>query len=245
MKRYKKEDEHSYTLGVFPTIELLKYKYDYVERVYIHSSIEKNSGYPLIKELCHKYNIEMIESDKTINKLSPKGNCFSIGVFRKYQGQISDSNHIVLVNPMDSGNLGTIMRTMLGFGYKDLIIIRPATDVFDPKTIRASMGALFHLNVHYYDDFITYYHEYSDHQCYPFMLEGASNIHSIKDISLHSLIFGNESSGLSIEYRDYGQSIFIPHENEIDSLNLSMAVGCALFYFSSNEFRQDESLRRV
>lgn len=52
------------------------------------------------------------------------------------------------------------------------------------------------------------------------MLKGAKNIHLIEpDQQSHSLVFGNESSGLPDEFLDYGQSIFIPHSEKIDSLN--------------------------
>ena len=57
------------------------------------------------------------------------------------------------------------------------------------------------------------------------MLKGAQNIHSVSTSHLHSLIFGNESSGLDDCYLEYGQSVFIPHSQQIDSLNLSMALG--------------------
>ena len=50
MKIYKKNDETSYTLGVFPTIELLKKRPQDVIRVVVHSSIIQNKGYPLIQE---------------------------------------------------------------------------------------------------------------------------------------------------------------------------------------------------
>ena len=43
---------------------------------------------------------------------------------------------MVLVNPSDMGNMGTIIRTMLGFNYVNLAIIRPGVDVFDPRVIR-------------------------------------------------------------------------------------------------------------
>lgn len=242
MKVYKKNDEYSYTLGVFPTIELLKNKPQYVQRVIVHSTIEKNSGYSLIKKLCDKYHIFIDVSDKTINKLSTKGNCFAIGVFKKYEMNINDNNHVVLVNPMDSGNLGTIMRTMLGFKYYNLIIIRPAIDMYDPKVIRASMGAIFHLNIKYYDNFKDYYNEYNDREYYPLMLKGATNIHKIVTNNTHSLIFGNESSGLDDSYLNYGKSVFIPHSNEIDSLNLSMALGLTLFHFSKGIFKDIKEL---
>lgn len=243
MKIYKKGDETFYTLGVFPTIELLKTRPQDVVRVVVHSSIEKNKGYPLIQELCQKHRIHIDIHDKTIDKLSPKSNCFAIGIFKTYQCDLTEGNHVVLVHPMDMGNMGTIMRTMLGFHYTNLVIIKPAVDVFDPKVVRASMGAIFHLNVCYYDDFETYYQQYKHHEFYPLMLKGAKNIHQVESLSLHSLVFGNESSGLDDSYLNYGQSVFIPHSDQIDSLNLSMALGLTLFHFSANQFKEKEVLR--
>lgn len=243
MKIYIKGDETSYTLGVFPTIELLKTRPQDVVRVVVHSSIEKNKGYPLIQELCQKHRIHIDIHDKTIDKLSPKSNCFAIGIFKTYQCDLTEGNHVVLVHPMDMGNMGTIMRTMLGFHYTNLVIIKPAVDVFDPKVVRASMGAIFHLNVCYYDDFETYYQQYKHHEFYPLMLKGAKNIHQVESLSLHSLVFGNESSGLDDSYLNYGQSVFIPHSDQIDSLNLSMALGLTLFHFSANQFKEKEVLR--
>lgn len=243
MKSYKKGDSTSYTLGVFPTIELLKNKSKYVQRVIVHSSIEQNKGYPIIKELCEKNHIPIDIHDKTINKLSPKGNCFAIGVFEKYDMKLEDDHHVVLVNPMDMGNMGTMIRTMIGFGYHNLVIIRPAVDIFDPKVLRSSMGSLFQMNIQYFDSFEEYYDLYNHHTLYPFMLKGAKNIHNIEDNGLVSLIFGNESSGLDDCYLNYGQSIFIPHSEDIDSLNLSMALGIALFHFSKDHFKDKVVLR--
>lgn len=243
MKIYKKSDDTSYTLGVFPTIELLKTRPQDVVRVIVHSSIEKNSGYPIIQELCQKHHIHIDIHNKTIDKLSPKNNCFAIAVFKKYENFIVEGNHVVLVHPMDMGNMGTIMRTMLGFGYQNLVIVRPAVDVFDPKVIRSSMGAIFHLNIQYYDDFMTYYDKFKNHEFYPLMLKGAKNIHKVSTNHIHSLVFGNESSGLPDEYLAYGQSIFIPHTMSIDSLNLSMALGLTLFHFSQNQFMNQDVLR--
>ena len=76
------------------------------------------------------------------------------------------------------------------------------------------------------------------------MLKGAKNIHLIEpDDKNYSLVFGNESHGLDNTYLNYGQSVFIPHHEEIDSLNLSMALGIALFHFSKAEFEGKEVLR--
>ena len=149
IKAYHKSFEYTYTLGVFETIELLKNKPDLVLRVYIKSNSYKNKGIGIIDDLCKRNKIDLIESDNTINKLSKKDNCFAIAIIKKYSMELKNTNHVVLVNPGDMGNMGTIIRTMLGFGYNDLAIIRPGVDVFDPKVVRASMGAIFNINFEY------------------------------------------------------------------------------------------------
>ena len=57
---------------------------------------------------------------------------------------------------MDMGNLGIIMRTLLAFGYKDLAIVLTAADRFNPKTVRASMGAMFSIRIPEYNTFDEY-----------------------------------------------------------------------------------------
>lgn len=238
IKAYKKDFDYTYTLGVFETIELLKNKPELVLRVYVKSNSYKNAGIKIIDEICKEKHIELIESDNTIQKLSKKDNCFAIAIIKKYQMSLQEGRHIVLVNPGDMGNMGTIMRTMLGFNYYNLAIIRPGVDVFDPRVLRASMGAIFHLNIEYFDSFDDYLKRFNNHQIYPLMLKGAQNIYQVKcKQNNHSLVFGNESSGLPDDYLNYGQSIFIPHSHHIDSLNLSMALGITLAHFSKDEFK--------
>ena len=243
IKAYKKDFDYTYTLGVFETIELLKNRPDLVLRVYIKSNSYKNKGIPIIDEICREKHIELIESDNTIQKLSKKDNCFAIAIIKKYEMTLQEGNHVVLVNPGDMGNMGTIMRTMLGFNYYNLAIIRPGVDVFDPRVLRASMGAMFLLNIEYFDSFEDYLKRFPSHDIYTLMLKGATNYHKVESKEgYHSLVFGNESSGLPDEYLDYGKSIFIPHSHHIDSLNLSMALGMTLMHFSKDEFKDKEVL---
>ncbi len=105
------------------------------------------------------------------------------------------------------------------------------------------MGAMFHLNIEYFDSFEDYLKRFPNHDIYTLMLKGATNIHKVEPKEgYHSLVFGNESSGLPDEYLDYGKSIFIPHSHHIDSLNLSMALGMTLMHFSKDEFKDKEVL---
>ena len=94
-----------------------------------------------------------------------------MGLFRKYETDFDGAkSHLVLVNPSNMGNLGTIIRTSIGFGINNLAIIRPAVDIYDPKCIRSSMGAFFELNFKYFDSFNDYLNYASLREIFPFML---------------------------------------------------------------------------
>ena len=65
------------------------------------------------------------------------------------------------------------------------------------------------------------------------MLNGTTTLQKLTNKeNPHTLIFGNEASGLPDEYITYGTPILIDHSKNIDSLNLSMSVGIALYEFS-------------
>ena len=233
MAIYKRDNDTSYTLGITLTIELLKTKPHLVKQVYFHTNFDKKEAYDLIVELCEKNRINIVTGNKIFNVLSQKDNCYVIGEFFKFSSNIDfNANHLVLVNPSDSGNLGTIMRSALGFDITNIAIINPAVDCFNPKTIRSSMGAIFHLNIQYYKDFNEYYRNDLTRDYFPFMLKAKgelSNISSLLTDKNYSLIFGNEATGLSDEFLEIGSPIIIKHSNKIDSLNLPIAVSIALY----------------
>lgn len=226
VKKYKKTDNVSYALGATVTMELLNKRPKYACSVYI----SPKSDVGAVTERAHALGISVVESEKAFNILSPKENCYAIGEFEKFDTGIgADRHHVVLVNPSNSGNLGTIMRDVAAFDCADLVIIRPAVDMFDPKTVRASMGAVFDINVKCFDSFDEYVREYSDREMVPFMLCGKP--FGDKDFvrgKKYSLIFGNEATGLPQSFEKY-DAVRIEQSNKVDSLNLSVAVSVALY----------------
>ena len=233
LKRYRKDFQHSYSNGVYSTIELLKSRPENTVKVLLSSSGSNNKGVMRIRELCNRHDVPFEVNDKTINRISTDGKHLAVGVFKKYVTQIDPGkNHVMLVNPGDMGNLGTIARTMLGFGMSDLALIRPAVDIFDPKVIRASMGSLFSLSVEYFERFEIYMERF-DHNLYLFMTGGSRRIDQMKKKAPFTLVFGNESSGLPRGFEKLGTNVTIPHNKVIDSLNISVAVGIALYVFKN------------
>ena len=235
IKAYKKDAEYSYTLGAFPTIELLKTRPKEVLEVYVHSTF---TDVKTIEELAKPYGIPVSIKDKQINKLSDKENCFVIGVLKKYRDVLqTDRSHVVLVNPSNMGNMGTIIRTAIGFGIKNLAIISPGVDVFHPKTIRASMGALFRINCQYFDSFEEYERAYPEHEIFCFMLNAKRQltVDNCPKPKLFSLVFGNEATGLDNSYLEKGISIIIPQSEEVDSLNITIAAGVGMYLFTQQQ----------
>ncbi len=230
MKKYTKKLNYTYTLGVYPTLELINKKPGEIIKVVLNPKSDANKGVQEIKKLCTEKNIEFEYSLKNLKKVSVKENTYAAGFFKKYDSNVKNGeNHLVLVNPTDPGNLGTIIRTMSGFGVYNLIVIRPGVDVFDPKTIRASMGSLFDINFEYFDSFKSYQQKFPQNSIYTFMLNGNKKLKNTTFAKPFSLVFGPESSGLDDSFLNIGESVHIEHENSIDSLNLSMAVGVVLY----------------
>lgn len=233
IKPYKKDADYSYTLGAFPTYELIKSRPQEVRKVLIDSSFTDQDN---LKELCRAKKIPVEVNNKLITKLSDKENCYVAGIFNKYSCALrGERPHIVLVNPSNMGNLGTILRTAVGFGIYDVAIILPGADIYHPKTIRSSMGALFKLNFFQYQSFEEYRREFIKHEIFTFMLNGEKTL-SLKDCpkaELYSLVFGNEATGLDDSFLEAGTSILIPQSPDVDSLNLTIAVGIGAYVFTN------------
>ena len=260
IKKYKRDSDYSYTLGAFPTFELIDARPESVLAILVTHDFSDRKR---LEEKCEEayasgktgHRIEIIENDKLIDRLSDKENVYAVGLFSKFDMKLSaDRPHVVLVNPSNMGNLGTIIRTACGFGIEDIAIIGNSADMFNPKVVRASMGAIFRVRIQCFED----YGEYSaafcggDSSCnrlcdaaagpqreiFTFMLNGRKQLKLAESpkAELYSLIFGNEATGLPDEYLDYGTSVIIPQTEFVDSLNLTIAAGIGMYVFTQNRF---------
>ncbi len=234
IKTYKKDGFYSYTLGAFPTLELIKNHKEKVIKVLIHSSFKNEDVINTIRDYSSYYEVSY--NDKLISKLSQKENCYIIGLFSKYEMKLNENeDHLLLVNPMNMGNFGTIIRSALGFNIRNIAIIAPCIDIFDPKVIRASMGSIFSCNIKIFNTIEDYKKTFSKHTLHSFMLQSKNKLQEYKfNDKLSTLVFGNESSGLDISYLNEN-SIIIDHSKSIDSLNLPSAVAIALYEFTKQK----------
>jgi len=228
--------DYSYAPGIFPSMECLKHRPAQVRRLLLHSSAAGREGADKLRALAESLNVRVEEADRALARVSGKENCFAAAVFTKFQDALDPSKpHVVLHHPGDSGNLGTILRTALGFGIEDVALIRPCVDLFDPKTVRASMGSLFSLRVRLFDSFDDYRAAFPAHSLFPFMLDASRPLREVVSAGPpvpYSLVFGNEGSGLPPEFASYGSPVRIESNDKVDSLNLAIAAGIAIYTFT-------------
>ncbi|HNW86663.1 MAG TPA: TrmH family RNA methyltransferase [Candidatus Limiplasma sp.] len=241
LKGYSSDLPYSYAAGVFPSLQLMTCAPERAQRLLL-SERAAGEGVDKLRAVCREHRVREEVADKALVRISGKQNCFAAVVFEKWQATLqADAPHVVLHHPMDEGNLGTILRTMLGFGLLDIAVIRPAADPFDPKVVRAAMGAIFSLRLKQYDSFDAYRAEYPGHALYPFMLDGSVRLEAAVQAVREpfALIFGNEGSGLPPEFATYGQAVRIPHSNAIDSLNLAVAAAIGAYGFMQATNREE------
>lgn len=226
MKPYNKDSDLSYTEGFFPTFEMIQYHPKDFVCLYVASDAIDSDGLKKLETIVPKDKI--IVSDKAFSITKSKGNAHVLGVFRKFSTALDPNrNHLVMVNPSDMGNLGNAMRSLLAFGYHDLALIEPCADRFNPKVVRASMGAIFKIRIETFPDFTSYLSKYH-REYYPFVLDTSTPLNEMKFVSPCALVFGNEATGLPKEIHNRN-NVRIEQSDEVDSLNLTTSIAIGLY----------------
>ena len=135
-------------------------------------------------------------------------------------------------------NLGAVLRTAEAAGVEGLIVSKGSTDVFSPKSLRASMGSAFRLPIWSNADLdeVFEFAQSGGYSLTAVALDADSEYSEINWKTPRLLVFGSEAHGLPAEVlKQMDERISIPMNGEVESLNLAVAAGVILF----------ESRRRV
>lgn len=139
---------------------------------------------------------------------------------------------MVLENLQDPGNLGTIMRTGEAAGITGVIMNAGTVDLFNPKTIRATMGSVFRVPFLYVDDLPQTVEKLrqEDIRVYAAHLEGKEYYDDISFLGPAAFLVGNEGNGLTQEAASRAdQYLKIPMEGRIESLNAAVAASLLMY----------------
>lgn len=147
--------------------------------------------------------------------------------------QKTESPLVLLLHQINNpSNLGAILRTAEAVGVAGIITTKNSADVFSTKALRGAMGASLRLPIWTNADFFAVL-EWSHEKNLKSVCADIHGQKSYTEIDWRTgrlLIFGSEAHGLSAEEREaIDESLIIPMENGVESLNLAVACGVILF----------------
>lgn len=153
--------------------------------------------------------------------------------------ELKNELSLVLDGIQDPGNLGTIIRLADWFGIRRLICSPDTADVYNPKTIQASMGAIARVQV-FYLSLPDWLMDMKDIPVYGTFLEG-KNIYTETLSPCGLIVMGNEGNGISpcIE-KQIDQKLYIPNyppeADSTESLNVAMATAIVCSEFRRRKY---------
>lgn len=140
---------------------------------------------------------------------------------------------VALDGIQDPGNLGTILRTVDSIGLKQILVSKETADVYNPKVVRSTMGAIFRVKVIECEDLEKTLKQIKKHK-YEIVVTSLRTNESIYDIEYNKkvIVIGNEANGVSKEIQEMAdKKVKIPMLGKTESLNASVATGIVLYEY--------------
>ena len=190
-------------------------------------------------EEIEKYeNIEKIlVNDKIIEKLASTKNpqnIIGICSFKKNNYQIG--NKILLLdNINDPGNMGTLIRTSLGFDIDTIIVSQDCVDIYNEKTIRSSQGSIFHVNI-FKSNLINEINKIKEKgiKVVGTSLQSSIPLKRVSNLDKYAIILGNEANGVKKELQELTDlNIKIEINERLESLNVAIAGAIVMYYLNN------------
>lgn len=159
-----------------------------------------------------------------------------MAVCRMQTGHIKKNNRLLLVDGIrDPGNLGTLMRSALAFGFDGLVMSEETVDVYHPKVVRATQGALFNLAISRRNlmDYVADLQKAGVVVYAATLNEDAKMIRDIKSAECMAFMVGNEGSGVRASLVDVCDGrVVIDMSPAVESLNVGVAGSILMYHFN-------------
>jgi len=206
-----------------------------VEKVYVSESFyQKRKG-----EIdFHKYPFEILSEHVFAHVSDTKTPQGVMCVVRQQECNldellsIQNPHFIVLDNLQDPGNLGTIVRTAEGAGVNAVFMSSDCVDIYNPKTIRSTMGSIYRMPIIYIEDMVLLLEEFRKRgiKSYAAHLGGKRSYDKEDYQSGTAILIGNEGNGLRDEVsKNSDVWVQIPMQGKVESLNAAIAASILMF----------------
>lgn len=167
----------------------------------------------------------VVLNDSIFNSLTEMKNSQGIITVVKYikDKEISSNNIILLDEINDPGNFGTIVRAANAFGIKDILTLN-CVDKYNPKVLRATMGAMFRTNILKVDFYKILDLKEKYNLISTTLNEKSKKLEKFLFKGKNIIVMGNEANGVSKKILDISDEFLkIDIENSMESLNVSVA----------------------
>lgn len=146
----------------------------------------------------------------------------------------------VLWKLQEPGNQGSIIRTAVGLGCRNILVTKPSVDVFHPMCIRGSAGAIFYANLFTAPEKQVYcWLEDNAARVAALSGDGKETLGEIRAAGIEILVIGSEADGLPENIRTQFRTIRLPMENNVESLNVTAAAAVAMYTMWKSLHRQE------
>ncbi len=142
-----------------------------------------------------------------------------------------EDNFLILDSVQDPGNMGTILRTADSLGIKQIVVSKGTADIYNPKVVRSTMGAIFRVKVIEVENLPKIIKEMKKHKInvYATDLRTEKSIYDV-DYTKSAIVIGNEANGVSEEVLEEAtERIKIPMLGKTESLNAAVATSIILY----------------
>ncbi len=238
-KKFREKEQKFIAEGERIVEEGLKSNFKCEKIIVTHEFYKKKQNF--LDELITDKSLLFIIKIQEFKKISDTVNSQGIIAVFQFPNRINQFKHIgtnlvvCLENISDPGNVGTILRNCDWFGIDNIILLKGCAEVYNPKTIRASMGAVFHLNIFNEIEFNSLSAlKRKGYKILTADLKG-ENIYSFRFPEKSIIIFSNEALGPSqnlFNISDY--LITIPKYGNAESMNVASASAVILSRLKNN-----------
>ena len=200
-----------------------------IKEIYVSQSFYEKG---MAKEELEKCDYEVLSDDllkKVSDTQTPQG---VLCVMKQYHYELKDLFQkenplfLILEDIQDPGNLGTMVRTAEGAGVDGIIMTKGTVDIYNPKTIRSTMGSIYRMPFLYTEDILTVMKQLQekDVKLYAAHLKGNQYYHQLDFKGGTAFLIGNEGNGLKEETaRAADVYMKIPMQGQVESLNAAVA----------------------
>lgn len=154
-----------------------------------------------------------------------------IALCQKIEKEQEGNRILVLDGIQDPGNLGTIIRSAVAFHVDQIVLGEDCVDLYNPKTIRATQGMLFHIPivVRNLSEVLPIYQKNGYH-LYATNVTHGKSLKRIEKYQKECIIMGNEGNGVKPEYQDMcDELLYIDMNSSCESLNVAIATSIILY----------------